>query len=766
MNPPREGQLLASRFRCLRLLGKGGLGEVWLAEDISQAREVALKRLAGEFARDPARQELFRREFSIAQSLVHPDILRPEEFFPDEGGAFFTMPVMPGGHLGESASRPWGESARRLLPICDALAYAHRKGVAHGDLKPENILLDEHGAARLTDFGAARVRDAAGDDRIRRPGGSFTYMSPQLLDGQPAEPGDDIYALGGIFHQQFCGRPPDATHLDQECVWVGKIEPLAAPPGMPRLPEALGELTLSMLASDASRRPVTLQAVRSTLEEILKDSPAEPAPSAAIVARTRAANGGQPATLQQRRGVPAGLAYALGGLMLAVAVALFAFLPRLAQDRAAARPLPRATVPQAEPPKVDLELLKAQRNAADVTMGDMLRDRNYLASLQPSLWSGGVWEQALAQEQAADEHYRKREYPDAQARYRKVADLLRPLREQAPDIGQKALEAAQEALESGDQAVALAELEKAGILLGEADPDVETARRRAAKLPEIMQAVDEARALAREGRLEAQRDAWRQVLKLDPMRQSARQALAAVNADLEARLFGSRMSRGHTAMGEGDLAAAREAFEAANRQRPDDPAPVEALAALQLEERGQRLAELQAAAVAARFREEWRSVANHYREMLKIEASIVSARQGLAEAESRARLDDALEQTIANAQGLNRNDAWEQGRGLLEQAGSIAEPGPRLNGQIERLDRVLTVAATPAPVRLQSDGFTKVTIFHVGRLGSFSDRVLELRPGAYTAVGQRDGFRDVRREFVVPPQGLSAPVVLICTQPI
>ena len=152
--------------------------------------------------------------------------------------------------------------------------------------------------------------------------------------------------------------------------------------------------------------------------------------------------------------------------------------------------------------------------------------------------------------------------------------------------------------------------------------------------------------------------------------------------------------------------------------------------------------------------------------MLDIDANIVSAQRGLAEAERRVRLDDALENTIANANQLNREQAWQRGKGLLDEAGAIESPGPRLSNQISRLNQALTIAATPAPVRLRSDGFTEVSIYHVGRLGSFDERVLQLRPGAYTAIGTREGFRDVRREFIVAPEGLPAPLVLICTEPI
>ena len=157
MNPPEEDRLLAARFQLLRLLGKGGLGEVWLAGDVAGQREVALKKLAARLSGDAARRELFEREFSIAQALVHPAILRPEEFFPDEDGPFFTMPVMPGGHLGERAGEPWAEAAGLLLPVCDALDYAHRKGVVHGDLKPS-----QHPAGRVRRAPPERLRRARG----------------------------------------------------------------------------------------------------------------------------------------------------------------------------------------------------------------------------------------------------------------------------------------------------------------------------------------------------------------------------------------------------------------------------------------------------------------------------------------------------------------------------------------------------------------------------------------------------------------------------
>ena len=765
--------MLAARFRLIRPLGAGGLATVWLGEDVREGRELALKLLAEEYARKPAHVEHFRREFSVAHSLVHPAIVRPEEFISAGESHFFTMPLLPGGDLGKRAGESWSAIATLLAPVCGALAYAHRKGVVHGDIKPQNMLLDSSGAACLADFGGAVLPEARGDGQVRRFGGSLAYMSPQRVEERRPRTSDDIYGLGAVFYELLCGFPPFAPDISEEAVCSGNLAPPAAPEGQPPLPAALVELLTAMLARDEDLRPVTIEAVGAGIEEILAESAAASGPSqaAAIVARARAGatadeRGSRPApALRGSSGVPLWAAYALGGVLLAVAAALFIALPRLAEERAS-RPSPGPAVRETAPPRQDMELLRSQRNAADEAMGDMLQDRNYLAGLEPSLWSGGVWEQALAEEQQGDGFYRRREYPDAQSAYAKAAGMLRKLREQAPDIGRRALDEAVQAIEAGDSIAARTELEKAAILLGAADADVQSAERRIARLPETMQAVAEARASAREGSLAEQQAAWRAVLAIDPQRQSARGELSAVNARMDRQLFNSRMSRGHAALGEGDLEAARAAFEVAAKQRPNDSGPAEALAALELEERGQRLAELQAAAMAGRFAEDWRRAADNFRSMLQIDANIVAAQRGLAEAEQRARLDEALETTIANARLLNRDAQWQAGHRLLDEAAGIRGPGARLAAQISRLEQALAVAATPAPVWLRSDGFTEVTIFHVGRLGSFDSRQLELRPGAYTAVGTRDGYRDIRREFVVAPEGLPEPLVLICTEPI
>ena len=155
-----------------------------------------------------------------------------------------------------------------------------------------------------------------------------------------------------------------------------------------------------------------------------------------------------------------------------------------------------------------------------------------------------------------------------------------------------------------------------------------------------------------------------------------------------------------------------------------------------------------------------------YEATLAIDETLASAQQGLQRSRERAALHDRLEYEIGHSDRFNEESVWRNAQALLNQARSIGDPGPVLTGQIERLSRLLEIAAIPVPVRFQSDNLTDVVIYKVGRLGMFATRTLDLRPGAYVAVGSREGYRDVRRNFRVVPDGNMPPVVVRCEEPI
>jgi tetratricopeptide (TPR) repeat protein len=226
------------------------------------------------------------------------------------------------------------------------------------------------------------------------------------------------------------------------------------------------------------------------------------------------------------------------------------------------------------------------------------------------------------------------------------------------------------------------------------------------------------------------------------------------------------MARGYGAQAGGDLVAARAAFELALSTRPGDAQATAALTQIDADQKLSRLTSIQAAASELEQAERWAEAARRYEEALAADPNLAEAREGRERAGLRADLDQRLRREIDNADRFNDDAVLNKARELLETARAVSDPGPVLSRQVAELDGLLKVAMTPVQVTIESDNLTQVTLFKVGRLGAFVNKTLELRPGAYTAVGSRPGFRDVRRNFRVRPDEGSQPVVVRCEDPI
>ena len=201
-------------YRIIALLGRGGMADVYRAEDERLGREVALKALPPEFARDPERIERFEREVRAAARLNHPNIVTVHEFGQGEGHHFYTMALMTGGDLkarirANPNGMPPAEARAVAAAVALALDYAHRWGYAHRDVKPENILFGEEGAPQLTDFGIARAMESG--TRMTATGmsiGSPHYMSPEQAQGLEVDGRSDLYSLGVVLYEMLTGRLP------------------------------------------------------------------------------------------------------------------------------------------------------------------------------------------------------------------------------------------------------------------------------------------------------------------------------------------------------------------------------------------------------------------------------------------------------------------------------------------------------------------------------------------------------------------------------
>jgi tRNA A-37 threonylcarbamoyl transferase component Bud32 len=204
------GTTIAGRYRIVSQLGRGGMGDVYRAEDLVLDETVALKFLRRSRLSDPAWRERFVREVQSARRITHPNICRVHDIHLDRehNDAFISMAFIDGEDLGTLIRRigrlPLETAIRIARQICVGLAAAHAHGILHRDLKPANIMIDGRGEVRITDFGLAATREQIGATEIAA--GTPAYMAPELFAGTDVSVRSDIYALGLVLYELLSGR--------------------------------------------------------------------------------------------------------------------------------------------------------------------------------------------------------------------------------------------------------------------------------------------------------------------------------------------------------------------------------------------------------------------------------------------------------------------------------------------------------------------------------------------------------------------------------
>src|SRR5438552_18919234 len=211
------GQKLFGRYTLQKILGRGGMGGVWLALDDKLEREVVLKFLPELMVFDEQAVVDLKRETKKSQELRHHHIVSVYDFVSDERSACIAMEHVDGPTLSALKARkenncleveeikPWIEQ------LCDALSYAHEKAkIVHRDLKAANLMLNSKGELKVADFGIARsVTDSMSMlTQARGTSGTLVYMSPQQINGERATPSDDIYSLGASLYELLTSKPP------------------------------------------------------------------------------------------------------------------------------------------------------------------------------------------------------------------------------------------------------------------------------------------------------------------------------------------------------------------------------------------------------------------------------------------------------------------------------------------------------------------------------------------------------------------------------
>jgi tetratricopeptide (TPR) repeat protein len=533
-----------------------------------------------------------------------------------------------------------------------------------------------------------------------------------------------------------------------------------------------------MLQKSPEQRPPGMAAVRAALEEILRDNaPAGAGPRSEMISpieRSRrpaaaATEGARAASGRERTGLSAAFVYGGLGFFAVLALLVMLYLPALVRERG---PLVRAGVEQPAAPSPSGGAAPpagapapVPQGALDAVLGELLASTDELNKINAGRWGGADWAEMRRLAEAGDAAYRVRDSRAALASYRAAATLARALLTRAPEVLESSLREGAAALAAGDQAGAISRFETAAAV-SPGDARATRGLDRARKLDQVLALVSQASAAEAAGRRADALNLYRQAAALDPDWAAAGAGVARLQQAAARDAYETQMARGFAAQAGQDLAAAQAAFEAALKLRPGDAQARSALEQVGADRTLSRLAQLQAEAVSLERDERWADALQRHEAALAIDANLADARQGQERARSRLDLDQRLRRELGNADHFNDDAAYAKAKTLLETARGIAAPGPVLQRQVAELDGLLQLATQPIPVRLESDNLTQVTVFKVGRLGAFSNRTLELRPGAYVAVGSRPGYRDVRRPFRVAPGGEATPVVVRCEEPI
>jgi serine/threonine protein kinase len=291
--PQQPGELgRLGPYAVVRLLGRGGMGAVFAADDPALGRRVALKVMRPEVAAGPEAKARFLREARAAAALQHDHVIPIHHVGEHNGVPFIVMPLLAGESLEDRLRResplPAAEVVRVGREAAAGLAAAHAAGLVHRDVKPDNLWLEAGpggpgGRVKVLDFGLARVATGGGGG-LTQTGevlGTPAYMSPEQAHGQPLDGRSDLFSLGCVLYRLATGEPPfrGPTPTAELLAVVGHHPP---PPRevRPELPAALSGLIMRLLAKDPDRRPATARAVASALAHIATEPapPTEPAP--------------------------------------------------------------------------------------------------------------------------------------------------------------------------------------------------------------------------------------------------------------------------------------------------------------------------------------------------------------------------------------------------------------------------------------------------------------------------------------------------------
>ena len=382
------GEIITERYRIVALAGRGGMGEVYRADDLTLSQVVAIKFLPESLTQDAGALARFHSEVRIARQIAHPNVCRVFDIGDAGGTPFLTMEYVDGEDLA-SAVRRFGKlsqdkAAEITRQICAGLAAAHDRGVIHRDLKPANVMLDGAGKVRITDFGLAGVAATLQGAEVRA--GTPAYMAPEQLAGREVTPRSDIYSVGLILYEIVTGKRAFEAQTLAELTKLREAGTLTSPSSLVRdLDPLIERVILRCLERDPAKRPESPLQIAAALpggDPLAAALAAGETPSPEMVAAAGATEGIKP-----RLGIALVAAVLLGLVAHLFLADRYRFQNLVPLDKSAELLVARA--------QEIIQQLGITEPAADSAHG-FLEDRAYLDYIQQNDKSQTRWRRVAA----------------------------------------------------------------------------------------------------------------------------------------------------------------------------------------------------------------------------------------------------------------------------------------------------------------------------------------------------------------------------------
>jgi len=280
---PLIGRVIADRYRLVSLIGRGGMGVVYLVEHVHIGKRMAMKLLHGGLVRRREVVRRFQREAEVVSRLDHPNIVSVFDFGHSEGLAYLVMELVSGKDLGKlidgEGPLSFGRTARIIAQVCAGVGHAHAEGVIHRDLKPENVVVRQRrevaDQVKVLDFGLAKLRHDPDANTLTRAGtlmGTPYYMAPEYIRGEGASVQTDVYAIGAMMYRALTKEPPFVAESSMGVLTKHLTEPVIPPSersGRTDLPPEADAVVLRAMAKDPRHRYGSVDELRGALLSFL-----------------------------------------------------------------------------------------------------------------------------------------------------------------------------------------------------------------------------------------------------------------------------------------------------------------------------------------------------------------------------------------------------------------------------------------------------------------------------------------------------------------